>query len=210
MSQYFPVSQSFSRRTVALGGIAGLHVLVVYMFASGLAVKLIPAAQRAVEASVTVVRRELPPVAPTKTPTMEQFQVSEVSIPRVIEDPGPTGDTAITLDNRPPIPDPVIGEDFDFPPPIRVLGQNRLPNSEDYYPPDMRRQGLEGSTIVRACVDVKGALVPGSPSVEQSSGQARLDAGALNVARAGRYARSMQGTKPVPNCFRIKIGFQMK
>ncbi len=140
---------------------------------------------------------------------MRDFHLHEQSLPTPSFDPGPIGDGEITVDPRPPIVTPQhVGPPA--PVPVRVLGQNRFPNSEDYYPAGERRLGIEGSATVRACVDENGTLVQGGPTVEQSSGNAHLDAGALNVARAGRYARSVQGATPVPNCFRFRVGFQIK
>jgi TonB family protein len=95
------------------------------------------------------------------------------------------------------------------PPPIRLIGRNQLPNTSDFYPPALIRQGVEGAAVVRVCVDEKGSR-RGEPAVEQSSGNARLDAGAIGVARAGQYARAMQGDTPVPVCHRIRIGFNLK
>jgi TonB family protein len=92
--------------------------------------------------------------------------------------------------------------------PIRPLGANQLPNTEDYYPPDLRRLEVQGATNVRVCVDAQGVR-QGEPVIEESSGNARLDLGALNIARHGRYARSVQGTTPVGNCFRFRIAFKI-
>ncbi len=211
MSRYLSESPRLSRRTAALSGIVGLHLLVIYMFASGLAIKLVPVPDPPTVVDVTEARRP-PPTAPQlPDPTLQRVTPDIIPIPPVIEEPPDP-----VIENRISIPDvPIVGPTTpsvvtDEAPPIRVLGQNYLPNSEDYYPPDLRRVGVEGATTVLACVDEKGALVRGSPTVEQSSGNLRLDAGALTVARAGRYARSVQGTTPVPNCFRIRIGFRMR
>ncbi len=209
MSHVFQTPQAMSRRTVALGGIAGLHVLVVYMFATGLAIKLIPAPVPPINASMSEVPRDIPTVPPPPPPTLQNFHEIDSRVPTAIVDP-PAGEAGITVVPTAPVPiTPPIVERV-APPPVRALGPNHLPNTEDYYPADMRRQGIEGSTIVQACVDERGVLVEGSPTIEQSSGHARLDAGALNVARAGHYARSMQGTTAVRNCFLFKVGFQMK
>ena len=90
-----------------------------------------------------------------------------------------------------------------------MIGQNSLPNTEDFYPPDLRRQGIEGAANVRVCVDTKGVR-QGEPTVELSSGNPRLDEGALKIARAGKYARATQGEMPVATCYRFHIGFHMK
>jgi TonB family protein len=209
MNHYFPTSQAVSRRSVALGGIAGLHVLVVYMFASGLAVKMIPAAVQSIDATVMVAPREKPTAPPPPQPTMRRVPLDEQPVPPLIVEQGPIRD-GFTVNLERPVPVQPQHVEPPAPPPVRVLGQNRFPNSEDYYPAGVRRLGIEGYATVRACVDENGRLVEGSPSVERSSGNARLDAGALNVARAGRYARSVQGTTPVPNCFRFNVDFQMR
>jgi TonB family protein len=213
MSQYLREPRGLSRRTVALGGIVGLHVLVVYMFASGLAIKWVQLPDTPTFADVTEAPRppaEAPPQPPD--PTLQRVTVDTVPVPSLVEPPlDLTDDTArISLPEIPLIVPATPSAVTEAPATIRVLGQNHLPNSEDYYPPDMRRLGIEGATVVQACVDEQGALVHGSPTVEQSSGNVRLDTGALNVARAGRYARSVQGTTPVPNCFRFRIGFLMR
>jgi protein TonB len=94
-------------------------------------------------------------------------------------------------------------------PPLRLIGRNVLPNTENYYPASERRAGVEGSTVVRACVDERGRL-DGAPVVEASSGSARLDEAAVRVARDGRYARSVRGDTPVSNCHRFRVIFSMR
>jgi TonB family protein len=89
------------------------------------------------------------------------------------------------------------------------MGKHQLPDTEDYYPPDLRRQGIQGATNVRVCVDERGVR-QGEPTIEKSSGNDRLDLGAVNIARHGRYARSVQGVMPVGNCYRFKIIFVIK
>ena len=89
-----------------------------------------------------------------------------------------------------------------------MLGANQLPNSEEFYPPDMRRLNVQGATNLRVCVDAQGARV-GEPTIEQSSGFPSLDLGAVNLAKHGRFARSMLGDTPVGNCFRFRIAFKI-
>ena len=82
------------------------------------------------------------------------------------------------------------------PPPKNVvhakMGKN-FPNSEDYYPAASKRLGEEGAITVKVCVGPNGKLAE-EPTVTQSSGSARLDDGALKLAKAGRYvAGSIDG-----------------
>lgn len=209
MRHYLQEARGLSRRGVALGGIIALHISVIYMFASGLAIKLLPLPPTEVLATVTQTVRP-PETAPNLMPP---------ALTRIVVDPPPDpgfdppkDDSATTIERIPLVvltPPQVPVATKEAPPAIRVLGQNRFPNSEDYYPPDLRREGVQGATIVRACVGENGRL-SSRPSVEQSSGNSRLDAGAIKVAEAGRYAKSVQGTNPVPNCFRVRVGFQMR
>ena len=110
----------------------------------------------------------------------------------------------VTALNTPPVAPPIAKPD-----PIRLVGKNVLPNTEDYYPPTARREGAEGAANVQVCVDERGKR-QGEPTVTQSSGDARLDKGAVALARDGKYARSMRGDAYVPNCFGFRIIFTMQ
>jgi TonB family protein len=123
----------------------------------------------------------------------------------VIADPPETGG-AIT--GAGPAPPPYVPPIAAQSAPIRLLGKHQLPATEEYYPSDLRRSGIEGATNIRVCVDERG-IRQGEPTIEKSSGNDRLDLGALNVARRGRYARAVQGGVPVGNCYRFKIIFEI-
>ena len=212
MSPYLQESEgrfrpAASHRAIVAGSILSLHVLVLYLFATG----MVHTATKVLDSRIVSTVTQLPKIVHPDDPARVKPTITELG-PVVAPQP-PTVTEETQEDNGSPLiitpsakSDPVVTI---APEPIRVMGQNRLPNSEDYYPADMRRQGIAGATTVRACVDEKGTL-QGDPLIEQSSGYARLDQGALNVARAGRYARSIQAGMPVPNCFRIRVGFQIK
>jgi len=210
MSHYFQRSHGLSRRSVALGGIITLHVLVIYMFANVLAITILPKPPQEFIANVMETVRPAPEVRPPSDPKLSPVMVQDVIRipPIVLTPPDPPIASSLTGGEEPLIPAQPATTVREPPAPIRVLGQNRFPDSEDYYPPPLKRLGIEGAAVVRACVNEMGTL-SGIPVIEQSSGNAGLDAGAMNVARAGRYARSVQGTTPVPNCFRVRVGFQM-
>jgi TonB family protein len=86
-----------------------------------------------------------------------------------------------------------------------------FPETSDYYPAAEVRAGNEGVSMVRVCVDPKGRLTSG-PSIERSSGFARLDEGALRLARAGsgHYKASTEDGEPVNSCYPFGIRFQLK
>ena len=204
MAYHFAHSEILPRRTLAAGGIVLLHLLVIYLLATALMPALAPAVPRALVAYFVP---KPTPVVPTpnltapnlRGPTrrIEPLPVMPLTVPPEAEpvtappvvDPQPGPGAAVTTE------------------PVRVVGRNVLPNSEDYYPADRRRQGIEGAALVRVCVDARGVRA-GEPLIEASSQDAELDAAAVNVARHGRYARSEQGGEAVPNCYRFHITFR--
>jgi TonB family protein len=201
-------SQALSRRAVALGSIVALHLLVISLIASGLGKQLAQLMAPPLEVSSVVketIPREEPP--PPVDPRLYVPKTDPVPEPvfRFDTDQGPTALTAVP---EPPAPPPVDTRPAP-PQPIRLIGRNRLPNTEDFYPPSLIRQGIEGAAIVQACVDGNGVR-RGEPTIEQTSGNAQLDEAAIRVARAGQFARAVRGDTPVPVCHRFHIGFNLK
>jgi TonB family protein len=206
-------TQGLPRRAVTAGSIIGLHALLLYLVVVATQSMTIKKAFEPFILKILDTPHELsprpPPVAhdpPLNRPHL--VPLPPVPVPPV-DDPPPVAQNEMATDLQPLAPEPQIPPADPAPEPIRIVGRNRLPNSEDFYPSDLRRQGVEGSAGVRVCVDVNGAR-EGEPVIEASSGNAQLDAGALKIARAGRYARAVQGATPIPNCFHFRIGFEMK
>jgi TonB family protein len=206
MRYHFADGHFLSHRAMAAGGILALHVLVAYLLLTSL---------------VLPPDTPVPPMKLVVTPTTIPLEpVKPLPDFRPVE---PHGRIPQPNDPRGAVPDPLIPADPGLPrldtagdsvpaagpAPIRLIGSNQLPDTEEYYPADLRRLGIEGATSVRVCVDEAGVR-QGEPLVEASSGNPRLDAGAVNVARHGRYARSVQGNVPVGNCYRFRINFRMK
>jgi protein TonB len=197
-----------SPRFPALAGIVALHVLIAYLLLTALAQRPVDAPPPAPMAA-SIIRDPAPPeptlpVQPGAT-TPQTYTPRELPIPDPIFTP-PAAPESAGLPGivAPPEPPPAPPAE-----PIRVIGKHWLPSSEAYYFPDLIRDGVHGSTQVRVCVDEAGHL-SGAPAVEESSGNARLDQGALNVARAGRYARAVRGDTPVANCYHFRIVFSLK
>lgn len=205
MNYHFPQVDFLSRRALAFSGIAAFHVLIAYLLLTALVQPAPRAPDTPMEGIVLPTPDPVPPApvadfhpsAPTGRIPVPPL---DPSVPP--RDPSPLAPDAVV---SPPAGGSAgIAADV----PIRTIGTNQLPNSEDYYPPDLRRLNVQGATNVRVCVDARGTRV-GDPLVEESSGNARLDLGAVNVARHGRYARSVQGDTPVASCFRFRISFKI-
>jgi TonB family protein len=86
-----------------------------------------------------------------------------------------------------------------------------FPETADFYPSVSIHLGEEGISTVRVCVDAKGRLTS-EPTTVKGSGSARLDEGALKLARAGsgRYRATTEDGQPVNSCYSLGVRFQLK
>jgi TonB family protein len=86
-----------------------------------------------------------------------------------------------------------------------------FPNADDYYPSLSRFKAEQGAAIVSVCVDPMGRLTA-EPTTFESTGSARLDEGALRLARAGSgyYRPTTEDGKPVISCYPFRVRFQLK
>jgi outer membrane biosynthesis protein TonB len=206
MRYHFADGHFLSHRAMAAGGILALHVLVAYLLLTSLIqppeiplppmkVVFTPTATPVDPVKLVPDFRPAQPHGPIPQPDQPRVAAPEPQIPA---DPGPLRPETGSEGTAAAVPGP-----------IRLIGRNQLPDTQEYYPAELRRLGVEGATNVRVCVNEAGVR-QGEPFIEVSSGNPRLDAGAVNVARHGHYARSVQGDTPVGNCFRFRINFQMK
>jgi protein TonB len=200
-------SSFITRRGIVAVSIIALHVLLAWGLASGLAQKVVEVIAPPIEADIVeeVKAEDEPP--PPPPPEMERPPV-EVPPPEVsIDLPMETTSTAIqdVTDKTPP-PAP--------PPPPRVAGSpakmTRPANPDDYYPPGSIRREEQGSPVVQACVGANGRLLR-DPVVTDTSGFPDLDAAAVKVARATRYAAGTENGSALPeSCIKFKVKFVLK
>ena len=186
MAQAQPNPTFLPRRTTALVAIIGVHVAVIYAFATGLGHQFIKELQPPLIADFLKDAR--PNDTPPPPPKIDMSQPPKVDLgppPDIVIDDGP-GPTAISNEAPRTVVEPLPPQ-----PPAAVLvkrvsgGPGKgFPNSEDYYPPAARRLGEQGNTAIQVCVDPNGKLTA-EPKVMQSSGSARLDEGAIKLAKAG-------------------------
>ncbi len=212
MAAYVHDSQFFTRRTIVLFAIIGLHIFIAWALASGLARRAIELVAPPLQTAVIdeVKPQDQPP--PPPPPQMERPPV-EVPPPDVnIEVPVETQSTAIRdVTNEPVVRAP--------PPPPAPKAVNRVgggpgkgfPSTDDYYPSASARLGEAGSVTVHVCVDSKGKLTE-EPTVQETSGTPRLDEGALKLAKAGsgRYRPTTEDGTPINSCFPFRIKFQLR
>jgi protein TonB len=213
MTAYAQDSQFFTRRAVVLALIIGLHVFIIWAFASGLARRAIEAIAPPLQTDIVeeVQKHDEPP--PPPPPQMERPPV-EIPPPEVsIDLPVETQSTAIQDVTDKPVPKAP-------PPPPPPKPVNRIPagigkgfpNSDDYYPAASRRMNETGAVTVHSCFGRDGKLTE-EPTVLQSSGSPRLDDGALKLAKAGsgHYKPATEDGQAVANsCYNFKVVFVLR
>lgn len=199
------VQQNSPRRMAVFAGIVGFHLLLVYGLVTGLARKVVEVVAPPL---VTDIIEELKPEDKPPPPPPPQMERPPVQVPPpdvVIDIPMETQTTAISNVTDKPAP----------PPPPRVVAGTpakigRMPSSEDYYPAASKRAEEQGSAVVKVCVNNQGRII-GEPSIVTSSGFARLDEGAVKLARAGRYQAGTSGGAPLPeSCVSFRVKFEIK
>jgi protein TonB len=212
MAAYVHDSNFFTRRTIVLFAIIGLHIFIAWALASGLARRAIELVAPPIQTAVIdeVKQDAAPP--PPPPPQMERPPV-EVPPPDVnIEVPVETQSTAIRDVTNQPVAKPP-------PPPapthtaVRVPGGpgKNFPSTDDYYPSASARLGESGTATVHVCTDTKGKLTE-DPTIAETSGTPRLDEGALKLAKAasGRYKPATEDGQPINACFSFRIKFQLR
>src|ERR1044071_3696209 len=181
MNPSIHTAQVLPARGVLFLGIVAFHVLLIYAFASGL---IRPRVEFLKQRPPVTVYPD-PPQPPQKTDETPTFSperyTAEVVEP--LEPPPvnlPTDGTDITLPIGPSTGPVSVAPVQPAPPPIRLLGRNVLPNTDNYYPASEIRASHEGSAEVQSCVDVNGRL-DGTPTIQASSGRVPLDNAAVRL-----------------------------
>ena len=213
MAAYVQDSNFLTRRGIVFLTIVALHVFIAWALATGLARRAIELVAPPIQTEVVeeVKKEDQPP--PPPPPQMERPPV-EIPPPDVaIEVPVETQTTAIqdVTDKPvpkapPPPPPPPAHKNLVAPKP----GKN-FPTAEEYYPPASKRLGEEGSANVHVCVGPNGKLTE-DPTLAQTSGSARLDDGALKLAKAasGHYQPGTEDGQPAALCTVFKIKFELR
>ena len=204
-----PASGFLSPRSAALLVITCLHLTVIYLLATGIGHKAAPALPPPMVSSVDqeqIPRQPPPPppIAPKFPHTVIKVIDPDVRIVGSAEGDGiPRAMPEAPRDPSTPAP-PKVDREMGGP------GKG-FPDTADYYPDASRRLGEKGVASVRVCVNATGRLTS-DPTLAQSSGSARLDGGALRLAKAGdgRYRPTLEDGRAVSSCFPFRIRFEIR
>lgn len=210
VSYLHETSGPFSRRSGTLMLVVGLHVAVFYGLLVGLNVDFKKWVEPPLQnVPVPQVRKDLPPPQ-LPPPTLEHPQVTAV-IPEIPPAMPPDGGGEV-IARTPPV-GPTLVEVQSPHVVSRVSGGPGVgfPATEDFYPSAAKRLEEQGIATVSVCVDAHGRLTS-DPTTVQSSGNAKLDAGALQLAKAGsgHYRPSTEDGRPVDGCYSFRVRFQLR
>ncbi|HYM41883.1 MAG TPA: energy transducer TonB [Steroidobacteraceae bacterium] len=201
-------SMFMTRRGAVLVAIIALHVFIGWALATGLARRAIEVIAPPLQTQIVeeVKKEEAPPPPPPP-----QFERPPVEVPPpdvTINMPVEENTTAIRV--TPTVvraaPPPVAAR-----PATGIKFAKNFPSSDEYYPDASRRLEEQGITTVRACVGPDNRLTE-EPSVVKTSGSARLDGGAVRLAKAGsgKYIAATEDGKPITSCVNFNVKFQLR
>jgi TonB family protein len=206
-------SSFLSRRSMSLFLVVCLHAALFYALMISLGATFTKAIEPPLQNQVLEpTRAHDPPPPPPPLPNISHRRMGDLTLPKIQFPPDGNDDGEIIRgkvnDPRPPPPQPQPSHVVN-----RVQGGPGLgfPNPDDYYPAAAIRGQEQGNIIVQVCVDPNGRLTS-DPKAVQSSGHARLDAGALILAKAGsgHYRASTDDGKPVSACYPFRVVFKLK
>jgi TonB family protein len=204
-------SPLLSRRTATFFLVVCLHAAVLLGLAVGIKTTFTKVDEVAVENHVVPRPSHepidnLPPVDPSLTKTIVDIPPPEF----IPADDSDGGDRDKVFTERPHTPGTVGSEPHVV---TRVTGGPAagFPSTDDFYPTFSIFHGENGSATIKVCVDPKGRLTS-DPALVQSTGSARLDEGALKLAKAGsgHYRPTTEDGQPVNSCYPFRVRFQLK
>lgn len=217
---------------LTLGGVTGLHVLVVFFLLSSepaprtirlerpLVVSLIEAPQpeAAVEPPTPLPARPMPaqPTRPPQPMVVPPVLAVPESRPAEIEvapaPPEPVAMAPIPPPIATPVPVPVASAAIvtSAPPPVEPprFDADYLDNPAPAYPPLSRRLGEQGEVLLRVHVEANGSA--SRIEIRKSSGFERLDQAAAKAVRTWRFAPARQGGNAVAAWVVVPVSFSVR
>lgn len=199
-----------SRRALVFIGIVFLHVGFVWVLNAGLATKTVEAVFGPIETKMIEEvkdEEEKPPPPPPKIETTPPPFVPPPDI--AIDLPVETAPTrAITATTQKPVVKPP-------PPPAQVTRvppkqnpRRPMPITNEDYPPQSKRLGEEGVTLVRLLVLADGSI--GNVQVAKSSGFPRLDETAVRKLKRWRVNPGTENGKPVDMWMDLRVVWKIE
>lgn len=199
--------KTIPQRLTGIGFVVLLHIVVIYILASGLGKSIVEVALPPIETKVIeedkVVEQEPPPPPPKMETVPPYVPPPEFQIAAEPATAAPAHTITTTSTPKPAAPPPVAAVATTLP-----KSNPRRPNEKPAYPASERREGHEGVVILQLYVLESGKV--GEAKVEKSSGYPVLDEAAVKEAlRSWRFIAGTKEGKPAPMWFAIQVRFSL-
>lgn len=214
-----PTGTVRASRWVAVAFVGLIHVVLIYAFVTGLAVRFVEELPAVLQVEVvSQPPRIMEPVTAPPAPQLAVPNVPQIPIPQIViahhEPASPHAITAVAVakpsDARaihsvPPVPAEPAPAAIAPTAAHGVAGTHTTPP----YPPVSVRLGEQGTVRLRIALDNGGHIR--NVDVEKTSGSARLDQAAVDwVAKHWRYTPATHDGKPVASSVLADVKFDLR
>lgn len=196
-----PGSTANSRRTMIIGSVAMLHVLIVYALISGMAAKIARYIPPELTTRFIADNTKTTDVPPPKPTLVQPHETVDTVTPPVIDvatnQPSPINLQAMPTDSAPPAQ-----------PDTGATGVSNT-HSTPPYPALARMAAHQGTVLLAIVVSSEGNVA--SANVVQSSGFPELDQAAVSwVIAHWKYKPALQNGQPVPSQTQAAVKFDLR
>jgi protein TonB len=195
--------QTSQRRTMIIGTVAMLHVVIVYALVTGMAQKIMQVIPPSLQVSVLPQNIDTKNVPPPPKPVLAQVQPTQSTLPPPDIQIATTEQPPINVQATPPSPPQTTA-----PADARATGLAYTHTTPPY--PEMARKLTEQGTVtLQMTISAQGDVT--AAAVLQSSGFADLDQAAVSwVQQHWRYKPAMQNGQAVPSQAQAAVKFDLK
>ncbi len=193
-------TQATPRRFVSVGLVAGLHVVLIYALATGLAANLIPKVEKIIETKVVQEPPQQEKVIPPPPPEMVKPPPPFVPPPELniqTEAPATNAITQVTTQAQKPAPSAPAS-----------IGRPHSCDPNRYYPPIGVRLNWSGTTGLKFHITPTGDVT--DVTVTSSSGHSELDDAAVRCVQTWHYRPAIQNGQPVEVPWQTEIKWQLR
>ena len=197
----YAVGHAPSHRFVSIGLVALLHVIAIYVLASGLAQNLLAKLPQEFKAEVIPPKTEQVKPPPPPPPELQKPPPPFVPPPEITIQTETAPTNTITVQSKvatpaPAPPTPVPPKPAGITAPVQIAGGGAVCQNS-YYPPIAIRLNQAGTTTVTVHIGADGSVQ--NVDVTNSSGHDSLDQAAIKcITSRWRYHPAMQNGEPVP------------
>lgn len=200
-----------SPRGWALAIIVLLHLVFFWALSSGLTPKLLTVFIPEPPIYIPVPSDPKPPErVEIKEPVIKQQITPTVIRPEIEFTPEPVTESTPVL-VREPTPPNVFTGSGDVVEPARVVVEPRIDSrrglSEPFYPPQVIREGGEGTVLLSIYILADGRV--GEVRLDRSSGYDKLDESAMREAKRWRFVPGTTDGKPTAMWKQLPVTFQL-